>query len=150
METVTMAEFQRLPGRCLVLVDLETVVHYARSDYATRNVNLQAGRRLCPQCNGTGNQLWVMYQRCTACHGAGEGEVMGDTMCQQTWTDSTLCCAYCGHDLSMANPVTYIDGESVCAMCRAQMEGLRRSRVPGLHPGAIEITDDEQVTVSFG
>jgi len=71
METVSMSEFKHLPGRCLVLVDLDTVVHYARMDYATRNANLIEGNRLCPRCNGTGNELWAMFRRCQRCYGTG-------------------------------------------------------------------------------
>jgi len=44
----------------------------------------------------------------------------------ETWTtNNTLYCAYCGHELSTTF-IVYVDGQPVCAMCRAKMEGLRR------------------------
>lgn len=42
-----------------------------RGDEETRNANIDAGKILCEQCDGTGNQLLSMYQKCEKCGGTG-------------------------------------------------------------------------------
>jgi hypothetical protein len=53
------------------LVDVETIRVNFRRDYIIRNENIVAGHKLCRRCNGTGNQLYSMWQECQACHGSG-------------------------------------------------------------------------------
>ena len=40
-----------------------------------------------------------------------------------TTSTVTIKCAYCGHDLSNANPIVYINGEPICLLCRSQLNG---------------------------
>jgi len=54
-----------------MLLDLDTVPHLLRGDFALRNKNLAIGKTLCPRCNGTGNELFSHYRRCQDCHGSG-------------------------------------------------------------------------------
>jgi len=48
-----------------------------------------------------------------------------------TYTRPEVYCAYCGHDLSDANPIVYIDNQPVCAMCRAKMENQNEREMGG-------------------
>lgn len=40
-------------------------------DYMTLEENEKAGNELCKRCDGTGNELFSMYRRCTDCNGTG-------------------------------------------------------------------------------
>lgn len=51
--------------------DPEKWPHHMRPDEIKRNKNIDAGRTLCPRCDGTGNELWSMYRRCEQCDGKG-------------------------------------------------------------------------------
>lgn len=53
------------------LTDLSKIPPHMRSDYVTRNENIKAKKMLCDKCDGTGNQLLSMYQKCTDCNGTG-------------------------------------------------------------------------------
>ena len=35
--------------------------------------------------------------------------------------NTTVECAYCGHYLGDSNPVNYINGQTICAMCLSKM-----------------------------
>jgi len=35
--------------------------------------------------------------------------------------NSTIECSYCGHYLGDSNPVNYINGQAICAMCLSKM-----------------------------
>lgn len=52
-------------------VDLSTIPLHMRTDYVKRNANIDAGKKLCKRCGGTGNQLLSMWQKCEACDGKG-------------------------------------------------------------------------------
>ena len=66
-----LIDFKELKEGSLVIVDLETCPMHMRGDYETRNENVLANRKLCTKCDGTGNQLYSMYQRCSICNGDG-------------------------------------------------------------------------------
>jgi DnaJ-class molecular chaperone len=53
------------------LIDLSQIPMPMRTDYATRNRNIESGNALCEECGGTGNYLLSMYQECPACKGTG-------------------------------------------------------------------------------
>lgn len=40
-------------------------------DETVRINNFKKGRKLCDRCDGTGNQLYFMYQKCRKCNGNG-------------------------------------------------------------------------------
>ena len=40
-------------------------------DRARKADNVAAGRTLCRRCDGTGNQLYAMFQTCFDCGGSG-------------------------------------------------------------------------------
>ncbi|HON83090.1 MAG TPA: hypothetical protein PLI22_03025 [Caldisericia bacterium] len=40
-------------------------------DFETRNKNIKSGKKLCKRCDGTGNEFFSMYKRCTKCFGTG-------------------------------------------------------------------------------
>ena len=44
---------------------------HMRNDVLVRNENTKRGRTLCEKCQGTGNQLYSMYQACEDCNGTG-------------------------------------------------------------------------------
>lgn len=54
-----------------VLIDLRTVPLTMRMDYQKRNENVEEGEILCPKCDGTGNELFSMFRRCSECGGTG-------------------------------------------------------------------------------
>jgi DnaJ-class molecular chaperone len=63
--------------------DLSKIPLHMRSDYITRNANIDARKMLCDKCDGTGNQLLSMYQKCTDCNGTGavdNGQPLSDTL----------------------------------------------------------------------
>jgi rubredoxin len=55
----------------LFLVDLETVSMHMRNDYYKRNLVVAAGKPLCDNCDGTGNEFYSMYRKCPVCGGDG-------------------------------------------------------------------------------
>lgn len=40
-------------------------------DVYRRNENIDAGKSLCSECEGTGNAFISMYKKCVACSGTG-------------------------------------------------------------------------------
>jgi formylmethanofuran dehydrogenase subunit E len=44
-----------------------------------------------------------------------------------SFTHFELRCSYCGHDLSSANPIQYINGEPICLMCMAKLNSIERA-----------------------
>jgi DnaJ-class molecular chaperone len=40
-------------------------------DVATRNENIGNNKELCKRCDGTGNELFSMYRKCSDCNGTG-------------------------------------------------------------------------------
>lgn len=71
LKTITFQEYLGLEDGAVVLMDLDSCPDRVRMDYATRNENLQAGRGLCPHCDGTGNELFACFRRCPKCWGMG-------------------------------------------------------------------------------
>jgi hypothetical protein len=35
-----------------------------------------------------------------------------------------VVCSYCGHDLSGANPVQYVNGEPICLICSGKIDNM--------------------------
>lgn len=64
-------DFSEFAEGIVALIDLNTVHPSMRTDYATRNENLQNGKALCENCDGTGNNMFYMYQACPKCNGRG-------------------------------------------------------------------------------
>ena len=54
-----------------ILIDVKSCSVHMAGDYVTRNANVQSGLKLCRKCDGTGNQLFSMYQKCDQCGGTG-------------------------------------------------------------------------------
>jgi len=72
MKTVSFETFLKLPdSESFVLVDLNTTPAHMAGDYYKRNNNILNERKLCDRCQGTGNELYSMYRKCTACNGSG-------------------------------------------------------------------------------
>ena len=74
MKTIPLSTFINTSdkfGMSNVLIDLRTVPGYMRMDYQKRNDNVEEGEMLCPKCDGTGNELFKMYRRCSECNGTG-------------------------------------------------------------------------------
>ncbi len=44
---------------------------HQQNDVLTRNENIDKGKTLCKRCEGTGNELFSMYRKCTDCNGTG-------------------------------------------------------------------------------
>ena len=44
------------------------------NDQLKRRDNAEAGHTLCRRCEGTGNELFAMYRKCSACGGTGVAE----------------------------------------------------------------------------
>ncbi len=53
------------------LIDVSKYPLYMRGDFETRNKNIKNGKKLCKRCDGTGNEFFSMYKRCTKCFGTG-------------------------------------------------------------------------------
>ena len=51
--------------------DIKKYPLHMRGDVHIRNNNIDAGSELCVRCQGTGNQLYSMFQECTDCKGTG-------------------------------------------------------------------------------
>ncbi len=69
-KTITLSQYVAGQGqRCLI--DLQTCPFHMRTDYERRNANVEAGAALCETCDGTGNNLFSMHQRCPGCGGSG-------------------------------------------------------------------------------
>lgn len=64
----TYMDGKRFPN---VLIDVYTIAPHMRVDYVKRNGNVEKGKTLCPRCDGTGNELFSMYRRCSKCNGTG-------------------------------------------------------------------------------
>lgn len=71
MKTISLKTFLATKGKANVLIDLRTVLIHMRMDYQKRNDNVEGGETLCPKCDGTGNELFSMYRRCSECNGTG-------------------------------------------------------------------------------
>jgi len=52
-------------------VVLDTVPYRIRMDYARRNANVALRAWLCGRCDGTGNDLYAMWHKCSRCGGLG-------------------------------------------------------------------------------
>jgi len=52
-------------------IDIDSVPFHAQRDYVIRNENVKNGKPLCLRCNGTGNELFSMYRKCTVYKGNG-------------------------------------------------------------------------------
>ncbi len=44
---------------------------HMQMDVQTRNENIDKDLNLCSRCEGTGNELYSMYHKCTSCNGSG-------------------------------------------------------------------------------
>jgi DnaJ-class molecular chaperone len=44
---------------------------HMQKDYVRRNKNIDDEKTLCGKCEGTGNELYSMYKKCTRCGGKG-------------------------------------------------------------------------------
>jgi len=53
------------------MMRLEDYEERQKGDVLRRNENERLGRKLCERCEGTGNQLFWMYQKCEKCGGLG-------------------------------------------------------------------------------
>lgn len=42
-----------------------------KQDACKHNENVRSGKTLCRNCEGTGNQMYSMYQACQECNGTG-------------------------------------------------------------------------------
>ena len=42
-----------------------------KMDIRKRNENIDENKELCKKCDGTGNQLFSRYQKCSDCNGTG-------------------------------------------------------------------------------
>ena len=51
--------------------NVEKYPPHMQGDYVKRNQNIDDGRVLCERCNGTGNEVYSMYQKCVNCRGMG-------------------------------------------------------------------------------
>lgn len=51
--------------------DVENMPFHMQMDGRRRNENIDKGNKLCKRCEGTGNQLFSMYQKCEHCDGTG-------------------------------------------------------------------------------
>ena len=51
--------------------DVKKYPAHMQMDARQRNTNIDAGEKLCERCQGTGNELYSMYHKCTACNGTG-------------------------------------------------------------------------------
>lgn len=67
------------PGKVIALLDRD------ENDQARRDRNRAAGHTLCGRCEGTGNQLYYMYQRCEDCHGSGVEVRYGELSRLRRW-----------------------------------------------------------------
>lgn len=68
MKVINFDDFEQ---HVIALIDLNTVPPHMRTDYAIRNENIEKGRTLCSNCDGTGNNLFYTYQKCLKCNGDG-------------------------------------------------------------------------------
>ena len=50
---------------------LEDYPPHMHVDVSTHNDNIENHRKLCKRCNGTGNELFSMYRKCSMCNGMG-------------------------------------------------------------------------------
>jgi uncharacterized OB-fold protein len=54
-----------------IKTDPNSVEPHMRMDITRRNENIDAGKKLCKRCGGTGNELFSMYRMCKNCGGTG-------------------------------------------------------------------------------
>ena len=73
-----MKIYSKLREDEICLVDLETVPLPQRVDYETRNENISKQEKLCPHCDGTGNEFMYMYHKCSDCYGTGIRREIGE------------------------------------------------------------------------
>ena len=72
MKTVSFREFLELPDESPeILIDINSVEPHMQGDYVKRNNNVKQGKLLCNRCDGTGNELFSMYKKCSECNGEG-------------------------------------------------------------------------------
>lgn len=72
MQTLSLAEHLDTPDEeWQHLIDIATVDAPQRTDYERRNDNVLSGKPLCDTCDGTGNDYFHMYHRCSDCGGSG-------------------------------------------------------------------------------
>lgn len=71
MKTVTLKEFLQTADLGDVLIDIDSCPLHTQTDYVTRNENVTLGRKLCGNCDGTGNEFMSMYHQCPKCSGKG-------------------------------------------------------------------------------
>jgi RecJ-like exonuclease len=53
------------------LENIEDYPPHMLGDYITKNKNIKNGKDLCNRCDGTGNEFYSMYKKCSACGGTG-------------------------------------------------------------------------------
>jgi RecJ-like exonuclease len=51
--------------------ELKDFAPHQHTDVWRRNENIDAGKPLCPECQGTGNMFFSMYKKCDVCNGTG-------------------------------------------------------------------------------
>lgn len=68
LNTIPFGEYEE---GLIALIDLATCPPPIRRDYENRNKVLSSGGKLCPQCDGTGNELFSSYRVCPQCDGSG-------------------------------------------------------------------------------
>ncbi len=54
-----------------VLRDIRKVPEHMQMDERTRNDNIDKKLHLCEICDGTGNELFSMYKKCSNCDESG-------------------------------------------------------------------------------
>lgn len=53
------------------LTDIKKYPGHMQMDYIKHNDNVKNNKKLCPRCDGTGNEFFNHYRRCSACNGTG-------------------------------------------------------------------------------
>jgi len=73
MEEVSLQDFLCMKSEEAdkILVNINSCPVHIAGDFATRNANVKNDLKLCRRCDGTGNQLFSMYQKCENCGGTG-------------------------------------------------------------------------------
>ncbi len=80
METVRISNFKE---GAKVLIDIHSCPKFMQTDFITRNANVALGEELCSRCDGTGNELYSLYRKCSACNGSGLTKRAGDVAVQR-------------------------------------------------------------------
>jgi len=68
---ITFSEFMQKGGHVYELIKLESVPNKLQMDYFTRNKNVRDSKALCLRCDGTGNEFFSMFKKCSVCLGKG-------------------------------------------------------------------------------